>query len=194
MPRKGQLLVDLTGQRFGRLFVVEFHGRRNRRSIWLCRCDCGALRHVEGLNLKAGNSRSCGCLKTEQSKNAARHGHCRTNRRTDEYKAWAQMLARVRATTGRRFLDYAGRGIGVCERWLSFENFLADMGYRPSPKHSLDRINNDGDYEPSNCRWATASQQVANRRRPDRVVADRLVAQGLRMQRQTKEKEGVAAE
>lgn len=92
-----------------------------------------------------------------------RHGHARTAHTTPEHNAWGNMLARCRVQKNRMFKYYGGRGIKVCDRWHEFENFLADMGLRPSAKHSIDRINNDGNYEPGNCRWATREQQSFNR-------------------------------
>lgn len=122
-----------------------------------------------GGNLKSGNSSSCGCLRSEvTTTDSTTHGHAANSRRSPEYQSWAAMRARVSATSGTRFKNYGLRGITCCGRWASFENFLADMGPRP-PDTSLDRIDNDGNYEPSNCRWATASQQVSNRRRTRHV-------------------------
>jgi hypothetical protein len=164
MPARGALLSDYTGQRFGRLTVVRMVGRVNRVAQWECLCDCGNITVATSGNLKA-KTRSCGCLRKEvTSQSWTRHGHAKVlEGRTPEYQSWTSMLARVRATTGRRFQDYGSRGITVCDRWLSFENFLADMGPRPDGT-SIDRIDNDGNYEPGNCRWATDSQQVSNRR------------------------------
>jgi hypothetical protein len=164
MPRKGAI-TDLVGQRFGRLVVVRFsHQTKHRRSMWWCLCDCGWSIAIDGGNLRGGNTESCGCLRSEvTAATSTTHGHA-AGAGTAEYESWCAMLARVRATTGRRARDYANRGISVCPRWESFENFLADMGSRPAGT-TLDRIDNDGNYEPGNCRWATASQQNSNKRR-----------------------------
>ena len=173
MPRKGALLSDLTGLRFGRLCVVRLSGRRNRSALWECVCDCGHTIVALGSNLRSGSTASCGCLKSEHNRRTwTTHGHSAAN--SPEYESWTAMRARVAAKNGQRAIDYGMRGITVCERWGSFEHFLADMGLRP-PRTSLDRINNDGIYEPSNCRWATDSEQAANRRSKQRVAADRAV-------------------
>jgi hypothetical protein len=164
MPRKGAI-VDMTGQRFERLTVVRVHHRdERRRTFWLCRCDCGVETVVERGNLRTGNTSSCGCFRKEKLVAAAKHGHNRPGNRSPEYHSWTSMWARVRDGSGRRWKDYGARGISVCASWASFEVFLRDMGPRP-PGTSLDRINNDGPYEPANCRWATQSQQNANQRR-----------------------------
>ena len=128
--------------------------------MWLCQCDCGKEVIVRGASLTTGNTKSCGCLTTA---NAVTHGKSRT----DEYKAWGTMLQRCTNPRATGFDRWGGRGITVCERWRrSFENFLVDLGPKPSPQHSIDRINNDGNYEPGNCRWATKQEQIWNSRVP----------------------------
>jgi hypothetical protein len=158
-------LKDLTSQRFGRLVVLREAGRDvHGCAVWLCRCDCGGPeKRVRAPNLKSGRTRSCGCLLSEARRSGRqnlRHGRSKTT----EYIIWLGMRARCYNVKGRPFKWYGGRGITVCERWrYSFENFFADMGPRPSPEHSIDRIDNDGNYEPGNCRWALWSVQVQNR-------------------------------
>jgi hypothetical protein len=170
MPAKGCLLTNLTGQRFGRLAVVGFAGRTStREALWGCHCDCGGELLAMGSNLRAGTTSSCGCLRREVAGAQARtHGLSRS----PEWHSWVAMWARVRGRSGRRYLDYRARGIEVCDRWRAFEAFLDDMGARPIGT-SLDRIDNNGHYEPSNCRWATPRVQRRNQRTPQQVACDR---------------------
>jgi len=158
---------DLSGQRFGRLAVEAYACTRAGRAVWLCRCACGASALVRGGDLRSGNTRSCGCfaLDTQRAvgRSSAARGTTHGRSRTPQYKAWAGMLQRCSNKNARAYKYYGARGIKACPRWFRFENFLADMGERP-PGKTLDRINNDGNYEPSNCRWATPKEQQANRR------------------------------
>jgi hypothetical protein len=134
---------------------VEKRGREK----WKCRCRCGIEREVFAFSLINGRSESCGCLKRE--KLAARETtHGLTG--IPEYWIWAAMKYRCKSPRATHWEHYGGRGISVCERWLKFENFYADMGPRPSSDHSIDRIDNDGNYEPGNCRWATQPEQTRN--------------------------------
>ena len=161
-------LIDLSGQRFHRLTVVaRVANSRHGNARWLCRCECGAQVEVAACNLKSGHSKSCGCLRREfaSARRWYKHGHATSSRRSPEYRSWTSMRARCNYSGARGFMDYGGRGISVCERWNSFELFLADMGPKPSPQHSIDRIDPDGDYEPGNCRWATSKEQATNKRR-----------------------------
>lgn len=155
--------VDLTGRRFDRLKVIERKSPPNNRRecYWLCKCDCGNRVVVAAYSLKNGLSRSCGCLQRELIGDRMRtHGMFGTR----EYRTWFSMKERCYKSNNAGYYKYGGRGIRVCRRWIeSFENFYADMG--PKPKGlTLERIDSDGDYEPSNCKWATYKEQNLNRR------------------------------
>jgi hypothetical protein len=173
LPRR----IDLTGQRFGRLLVITYAETRNAqtktaRAYWRCRCDCGQTTIVAAGNLKNKSVISCGCKQREnrvrQGKANATHGHTRGvkngKKSSRTYRSWMSMKQRCHDKNHTFFHHYGGRGIKICKRWLRFENFLADMGKRPIRK-SLDRINPNGNYTPSNCRWATPLDQRHNRRK-----------------------------
>lgn len=155
---------DLVGRQFGRLTVLSYVGRKSgKHTAWLCRCNCkpGRTTTVLGISLKRGLTKSCGCLHKElMSKCHRTHGLSHTR----EHNAWVAMKSRCLNKNDYAYHNYGGRGIRVCKRWAtSFKRFLADMGACP-PRLSLDRINNNGDYKPSNCRWATRHQQARNQR------------------------------
>ncbi len=154
--------VDLTGVRFGRLVVISFAGMiRNSISTWRCACDCGGIKITEGSRLKRGRVESCGCLAKElTSIRAKKHGMYGTS----EYQCWINMNSRCHNPNHYSYARYGGVGISVCSRWRkSFDCFLSDMGMKTSKNHSIDRINGRGNYEPSNCRWATWKQQGENK-------------------------------
>ena len=151
----------MKAKRFGRVIAVEFSRIQKGNHYWKCICDCGTTKDMRIGHLVSGAVRSCGCLKREVwIKERTSHGL----RKTKEYQIWSSMMTRCSNKKTKCYKNYGGRGIKVCKRWLKFENFYNDMGCRPSNKHSIDRVNNDGNYEPSNCRWATIKQQANNRR------------------------------
>lgn len=154
-------LINLTGQKFGRLTIIKQAGKNKRRqSRWLCRCDCQRMTIVLGHSLKSDNTRSCGCLNIEQ---LTKHGHSTRNKISPTYQSWLDMNQRCNNPNTKQYKDYGGRGITICKRWTKFSNFFKDMGKRPT-KHTLDRMDNDKNYYKKNCRWATRKEQSKNRR------------------------------
>lgn len=168
MPRKD--LIDLTGQRFGRWLVLAFDHAQSA-TFWQCRCDCGTARTVSGDSLRRGRSTNCGCFAREKTAQQAKrlfttHGHTTNHSTSPEYRSWYAMIQRCKNPKRVGFKNYGGRGITVCRRWeKSFPAFLADMGLKPTRAHTINRKNNEGNYTPRNCHWATKKEQANNSRR-----------------------------
>jgi hypothetical protein len=166
---------NIIGERFGRLTVLSRYTKKLKPTKWNCICDCGVEKAYYAANLKRGLSRSCGCLRKEEAAQARRkHGLVGT----PEYYAWSKAIQRCTNPKDSRYNNYGARGITVCEEWLDFRNFIADMGKRPSDDHSIDRIDNDKGYYPNNCRWATRSQQIRNRQSKNKYGQDGITKRG----------------
>jgi len=149
--------IDLTGRVFGKLFVLSFSELRDKKARWWCRCECGNTSEVVSQSLRIGATRSCGCYQRTWKKT---HGMSYTR----TYGSWSAMRDRCTKPNARGYKHYGGRGITICDEWRrSFEAFYRDVGPRPEGK-SIDRIDNDGNYEPANCKWSTPSEQNYNRR------------------------------
>jgi hypothetical protein len=156
----------MPGARFGKLVVSgpSTFKAKNRKLYFECLCDCGNTATVRSDHLRLKKISGCGCARTT-------HGEGGVRRRTPEYKTWCSMLERCRKPQHRGYKNYGGRGITVCDRWIRFENFLADMGRRP-PGTSLDRIDNNAGYDKENCRWATLYEQQGNKRNCVKLIHD----------------------
>lgn len=167
-------LIDLTGKRFGRLQVLMRSGSKNGSAMWLCRCDCGKTKVICGVELRSGETKSCGCLHREiASQTMTKHNGSHKERL---YRVWAAMLSRTRNPNATNYKYYGGRGIKVCEEWNDYEVFrdwALQNGYNPSAQYgecTLDRINVDGNYCPTNCRWVNMSSQNNNQRSNKTIV------------------------
>lgn len=162
--------VNMSDQVFGMVTVLGFAGEdrttKQVRNLWWCRCECGAVFKPRGDHLKSGNTTNCGCVRRVSVGDSCRtHGHCNNRRTTSEYGIWCAMIRRCCVADDPGYKYYGTRGIIVCSRWReSFEAFFSDMGPKPK-RYSIDRIDSSGNYEPSNCRWATHREQMQNTRR-----------------------------
>lgn len=176
------LVKDMTGLRFGRLLVISRAGSTSRGNArWNCVCDCGNHTNSIGFTLRNGTSRSCGCLSIDMSREKLTI-HAMTG--TTEYRTWGSMIQRCTNQNNTKYHIYGGRGITVCDRWRMFANFYEDMGPKPSRAHSIERRDRDGNYEPSNCHWATFQEQNKNTSRSRLVYykgAARSLTEAVRM-------------
>jgi len=159
--------IDLIGKRFGKLTPIKYIGKNKYgKSLLLCKCNCGNEKIIVGSSLKSGHTKSCGCL-IKENRGVLKHGHAKRGKESITHRSWSDMLQRCNNPNYKRYQDYGGRGITVCDRWLpennGFINFLKDMGERPKGK-SLDRIENNKGYYPKNCKWSTPKEQCNNKR------------------------------
>lgn len=150
------------GQRYGRLTVIERVGSQDGHSLWRFRCDCGTEITITANRARRRNNRSCGCLRREIMTRLGKSNTTHGLSRRPEHAIWSGMHQRCADHRHPTYASYGGRGITVCDRWQTFENFYADMGPRPTPAHTIDRKDNDRGYDPENCRWITRSQQSRN--------------------------------
>lgn len=162
---KGQNIVNLKGKIFGQLKVIEMIPKTTRKTYWLCQCSCGNQKEIRSDSLLSGKTISCGCHRKQQALINLKPNKTHDLSNTRLYKEWQGMKKRCLNKKDKRFSSYGGRGISICKQWLEFENFCEwamNNGYQENL--SIDRINNNGNYEPNNCKWSTNKEQCNNRR------------------------------
>ncbi len=166
--------INLKGTRFGNVVAIDISHRQKGSVYWNCQCDCGNKIKVAGGTLRYRGNISCGCNKGKKiSEKLSTHKESYGEGQTPEYRAWNSMKRRCYNPKAHAFHRYGGKGVSVCDKWLnSYENFLEDMGRRPSELHSLDRINGDRDYSKENCRWADKKEQARNTYRSINVIIE----------------------
>lgn len=181
----GRRLIDLNGKTFGRLRVLRLNCVGGAGAMWHCACECGAELCVYGHLLRRGQVKSCGCLRKDVGTAALaayaasgaphaalKHGDSKASGPTSEWTAWYSMRKRCENPRNAAYVDYGGRGIAVCERWSDYPKFLEDVGRKPSPEHTLERIRVNEGYKPDNVRWATRVEQARNRRNTYYIECD----------------------